>query len=62
MTEHGFFNLSSREYRRWQNSADLRAEAKAETPTADEQALIDKGSAYADFLNWQLNRMVTQQM
>ena len=62
LTEHGFFNLSSREYRRWQNSADLRAEAKAETPTADEQALNDKGSAYADFLNWQLNRMVTQQM
>ena len=61
LTEHGFFNLGSREYRRWQSGTDLRAQAKAETPPADEQALIDKGRAYGDFLNWQLNRMVMQQ-
>ena len=51
----------NREYRRWQSGTDLRAQAKAETPPADEHALIDKGRAYGDFLNWQLNRMVMQQ-
>ena len=61
ITEHGFYNLSNKEFRRWNNRGVQAAETMPSKPPAEDRPHIDRGSAYTSFLDWQINRIVTMQ-
>ena len=61
ITEHGFYNLSSKEFRRWNNQGVQTSETMPSKPPAEDRPRIDRGSAYTSFLDWQINRIVTMQ-
>jgi len=61
ITEHGFYNLSNKEFRRWNNRGVQTAETMPSKPPAEDRPYIDRGSAYTSFLDWQINRIVTMQ-
>ncbi|MCF7521646.1 sulfatase-like hydrolase/transferase [Neisseria sp. ZJ106] len=59
ITDNGFYHQVSKMFYPWNGKAPLLAEtAAAAVPQAD-QAVIQRGSAYTEFLDWQINRMVT---
>lgn len=63
ITEKGFYHQQSKEFRAWstQNNNLLAAQETPSEITPEDKRPIHKGSAYTEFLNWQINRMVTEQ-
>ena len=56
--QNGFYHLNAQQFYTWKDDKHLIANHTPSTPNETEQAIIQKGSAYRAFLDWQLNRMV----
>lgn len=63
LTNNGFYRIADKSFYRWNNgsSAILEALPAPATPDAADTAQIQKASSYTDFLDWQINRIVSTQ-